>query len=118
MTEATKRATKKSGPAVAGLAASFKDAPRLSEPKQARARVEAWLRDIVRTAAGRALKSLLGSGKGKLADIVAAIAEASPYLWDLIRADPARFLKLVEADPEAHFAMVIARTSAAADAAN
>ena len=39
---------------------------------------------------------------------MAAIAEGSPYLWDLIRADPDRFLALLEADPEQHFAQVIA----------
>ena len=48
---------------------------------------------------------------------VAAIAEASPYLWDLIRADPDRFLALLEADPDAHFAALIADVARAGHAA-
>src|SRR6185295_5938111 len=44
----------------------------------------------------------------KLADLVAGIAEASPYLWDLIQAEPDRFLTLLEADPEAQFTALIA----------
>ena len=55
------------------------------------------LADIARTAAGKALKQLLAPSKqAKLGDLVAAIAEASPYLWDLIRLDPARFLGILE----------------------
>ena len=48
------------------------------------------------------------SRSAKLAGLVAAIAEASPYLWDLIRAEPDRFLGILEAEPEGHFAAVIA----------
>ena len=40
--------------------------------------------------------------------MIAAIAEASPYLWDLIRAEPDRFLALLESDPVAQFDALIA----------
>ena len=95
------------------LVAAIKAAPKLSAAKDARARVDEWLGEIARTAAGKALKPLLvgdaKSRRAKLAGVVAAIAEASPYLWDLIRADPDRFLRVLQADPEAHFAKVVVR---------
>src|SRR4051794_25712514 len=49
--------------------------------------------------------------------LIEGIAEGSPYLWDLIRADPARCLTLLTADPERHFPSLLARSFAAVDAA-
>ena len=70
--------------------------------KQARERLDAWLAEIARSkprpSPGRRVKP-----RGKLGELLAAIAEASPYLWDLIRADPDRFLALLEADPDSAF---------------
>src|SRR5919107_1335746 len=62
-------------------------------------------------ASGNTLKKLLTPAKSresKLADVVSAIVEASPYLWDLIRAEPDRFLNLLHADPDARFTALIA----------
>jgi glutamate-ammonia-ligase adenylyltransferase len=95
--------------AAAGLVAAIKSAPKLSAPELARRRVAEWLREVSGTKAGTLLKQQLAAAKpGKLADVVAAIAEASTYLWDLIRADPARFAELVQAEPEARFAVLVA----------
>ena len=58
-----------------GSRGGHQTAPRLSAPKEARARVDAWLGEIARTAAGKALKPLLAAPKAKLADLVASIAE-------------------------------------------
>ena len=106
-----KRSVRKADTA-AGLAALIKAAPKLSSPKDARGRVDEWLDEIARTAAGKALTPLLAaevkSRSAKLAAAVAAIAEASPFLWELIRAEPDRFLGILEAEPEGHFAAVIA----------
>jgi len=110
MAEPAKRAAKKVAP-VPSLAGKIKTAPKLSAPDDARARVGEWLGEIARGGAGKAIRQLLApakGGEGKLSDIVAAIAEASPYLWDLIRADPDRFLGLLESDPEAQFVALIA----------
>src|SRR5947208_12887344 len=103
MAERAKRAVKKKAPlTVTGFAGAIKSAPELSSPKVARARVEEWLAEIAHSMGGKAIKHLLTLAKpGKLGDIVAAIAEASPYLWELIRADPDRFLALLETDPDA-----------------
>ena len=38
------------------------------------------------------------------------IAEASPYLFDLMRADAARAIRLLECDPEPHLAQLIETT--------
>jgi glutamate-ammonia-ligase adenylyltransferase len=119
MVEPAKRAAKKIARPAAILAAAIQRTPKLSAPKAARARVAEWLGDIARTAAGRALKQLLAPSKqAKLGDLVAAIAEASPYLWDLIRLDPARFLGILDADPEARFAAVLAQACHAGEAAS
>src|SRR5829696_538760 len=48
--------------------------------------------------------------------LVEGIAEGSPYLWDLIRADPPRFIALLSADPEQHLAWILAQGFAAVDA--
>src|SRR5436305_11972661 len=106
-----KRAAKSTELPASSLAGAIKAAPKLSAPKEARARVEQWLDEIGRSATGRMLRPLLTVTKGraaKLADVIAAIAEASPYLWDLIRADPDRFGALLEGDPEVRFAAILA----------
>jgi glutamate-ammonia-ligase adenylyltransferase len=108
MAEPAKRAAKKVAPSLAG---KIRTAPKLSAPDDARARVTEWLGEIARQGAGKAIGQLLVPAAGsdnKLSDIVAAVAEASPYLWDLIRADPDRFLGLLESDPEVQFAALIA----------
>ena len=44
--------------------------------------------------------------------ILAGIAEFSPYLFDLVRADAARLIRLLACDPEAHLAALIEEASA------
>jgi glutamate-ammonia-ligase adenylyltransferase len=120
MAERAKRARKSEAPHVS-LAAAIKTAPKLTDAKAARTRVDEWLGEIARTVAGKTLKPLLAGAKSrsaKLAGVVAAIAEASPYLWDLIRAEPDRFLGILEAGPDAHFAALIADAGRAGSAAN
>ena len=118
MAERPKRVEKKVE-APSGLAARLTAAPRLPDPKAARARVDEWLAEIASTEARKAIKPLLGKARGgKLADMVGAIAEASPFLWDLIRADPDRFLALLDTDPDARFARLIADVQQAANAEN
>jgi glutamate-ammonia-ligase adenylyltransferase len=119
MVEPAKRAAKKIARPAATLAAVIRKAPKLSAPKAAHARVDEWLGDIARTASGKTLKQLLAPSKlGRLGEVVAAIAEASPYLWDLIRLDPPRFLDILDADPEARFAALVAQAPRAAEAAS
>ena len=83
----------------------------MTSPEAARALLE---RDL--GAAGKELEPLFASHPNVRA-LIQGIAEGSPYLWDLIRADPARLLRLLNADPERYFASVLAGSFAAVDAA-
>src|SRR5437763_1311595 len=114
MAELAKRAAKKGDPAPS-LAGRIKTAPKPSAPDEAHARVAEWLAEIARGGAGKAIRQLFVPAKGnsKLADMVAAIAQGSPYLWDLIRHDPDRFLAVLESEPEAQFAALIAEVERA-----
>src|SRR3954464_9287053 len=115
MAEPAKRAAKKVEP-VPSLAGRIKTAPKLSAPDDARARVDEWLGEIARGGAGQAIGRLLAPAKGrdsKLAGVLAAIAEGSPYLWDLVRHDPDRFLAVLESEPEVQFAALIAEVDRA-----
>jgi glutamate-ammonia-ligase adenylyltransferase len=115
--EPAKRAAKKTARPANGLAAAIKRAPQLSAPKEARARLDAWLGEIAGTTAGKMLKAHLAAPiPTKLGDLVAAIAEASPYLWDLIRADADRFAAILEAEPEERLASVLANAWSAGEA--
>ncbi len=91
-------------------------APRLFSPLEARVRVSDWLADIARTSAGKALKRLLAA-HATVNAVIEGLAEASPYLWDLASADPARLLAILEADPERHLKSVLAQTMQAIDGA-
>jgi glutamate-ammonia-ligase adenylyltransferase len=102
MAEPAKRA-RKAAPA-GGLAGAIKAAPKLTCAKDAHGRVDAWLAEIGRTSA-KTLKPLLATERAS--DLLAGIAEASPYLWDLVRADPERLVTLLATDPEARLAALI-----------
>jgi glutamate-ammonia-ligase adenylyltransferase len=97
------------------LAARFVEGPRLFAPDQARRRLDAWLSDLTPEQAnairGRAERYPHAGA------ILEGIAEASPYLFELIRADAARLIRLLECEPEIHLAELIKRTSRAVSAA-
>jgi glutamate-ammonia-ligase adenylyltransferase len=76
---------------------------------QSSERVADWLASVAKSAGGKALQLLIGEHP-PLARLFAGIAEAAPYLWDLVRADPARVLRLLDADPDEEIAALLART--------
>ncbi len=78
-----------------------------------RARVDDLLRAIAGSPAGTALSALLEVQPGAR-DLTAAIADGSPYLFDLIRAVPARWVALLEADPQARLDTLLVDIAAAA----
>src|SRR5262245_36137681 len=94
------------------LAARIVAAPVASAPREAGAKVVAWLGEIARTAAGKSLKDLLASAGGVRA-LIDGIADGSPYLWELASRDPARLLGLLQSDPDARLAALLAGASAA-----
>jgi glutamate-ammonia-ligase adenylyltransferase len=79
-------------------------------------RVSEWLASVKTSTAGKALTSLIAEHPA-LANLLASIAEAAPYLWDLIRADPARFLRLITCDPDSELAALLAKAQRSAAAA-
>ena len=104
---------RRSSPAGAAVREDF--APPLASAR-GRDRLAEWLTAIGRKgAAGEKLKSLLKDHPAA-DDLLGAVAEASPYLWDLVRADPRRTLRLLTANPDEAFAALLAeaRRSAAA----
>jgi [glutamine synthetase] adenylyltransferase / [glutamine synthetase]-adenylyl-L-tyrosine phosphorylase len=84
--------------------------------RQGRERVAAWLSRIARTAAGKAVGALVEQ-QPRLGRMLGGIADSSPYLWELVAADPERLLRLLGDDPDAALAALLAgRRSAAARA--
>ena len=90
------------------LAARFVDRPHVSAPDSAEQRLADWLSDLApgQAAAVNGLCTRFPLAK----TILQGIAEASPYLFDLIRADAARLVRLLECEPEPHLAALIERT--------
>jgi glutamate-ammonia-ligase adenylyltransferase len=92
------------------LLARLVSAPYLFEPEHANRRIEGWLGEIASDHALSIGELLAASPSAKT--IFASIAEASPYLFDLITADAARTLRLLECDPDKHIVTLIEGTLA------
>src|ERR1700733_6348093 len=90
------------------LAARFVEGPRLFAPEDARQRLAGWLGDLApeQAAAIRVSADRFPLGR----TILEGIAEASSYLFDLMRADAARLIRLLGCDPAPHLAQLIDRT--------
>ena len=80
---------------------------------QSSARVAAWLVSLKAKPAGKALAALI-SRHPPLTQILGGIAEAAPYLWELVQADPTRLARLLDADPDGALASLLAATRSAA----
>jgi glutamate-ammonia-ligase adenylyltransferase len=87
------------------LAARFVEGPHLSAPDEAGQRLAGWLTDLApeQTATIEGLIARFPRAR----TVLLGIAEASPYLFDLVRADAARTIRLLESEPEAHLARLI-----------
>ena len=99
-------AAARAGAGEASLARRIVAAPRLSSAEAAHARVEEWLAEIAGTAAGRALARLLADHP-TVKTLVAALADGSPYLFDLARDDGERLLAILASEPELRFRELI-----------
>src|SRR5579871_1214690 len=75
----------------APLADAFIEAPRLGAP------AEAWRRLASLTETAAELAPELGRGRTR--DVLLGLADHSPYLWALIRQDPARLARLLRTPP-------------------
>jgi [glutamine synthetase] adenylyltransferase / [glutamine synthetase]-adenylyl-L-tyrosine phosphorylase len=90
------------------LAARFVDGPHVSAPDQAEQRLADWLTGLAPEQAA-AIDDLVV--RFPLAGtILFGIAEASPYLFDSVRADAARLIRLLDCEPEPYLAQLIETT--------
>ena len=94
------------------LAIAVAEAPRLVDRKAAQGRLAGWLTDIGRSAAGKALKKLIGASP-KVEALLLGLADGSPYLWDLAAAEPERLLSLLNSNPDRHLAALLEKSAKA-----
>ena len=97
------------------LAALFADGPRVAASDKAERRLNDWLAAL-EPEQGAALDDLLDRRFAKA--ILLGIIEFSPYLFDLVRADAARLIRLLECDPQTHLAALLENTSCRVSAAS
>ncbi|MCP3467917.1 bifunctional [glutamine synthetase] adenylyltransferase/[glutamine synthetase]-adenylyl-L-tyrosine phosphorylase [Bradyrhizobium sp. CCGUVB23] len=86
------------------LAARFAEGPHVAASTTAEQRLRDWLAELEPQQAA-AIAALLDHPFVR--PILAGLAEFSPYLFDLIRSDPARLIRLLGCDPDAHLASLI-----------
>ena len=91
-----------------GLAARFVDGPHVSASSNAEQILSDWLAEL-EPAQSAALRAVLEQPFASR--ILLGIAEFSPYLFDLVRADAARLIRLLACDPEPHLASLIEKTT-------
>jgi [glutamine synthetase] adenylyltransferase / [glutamine synthetase]-adenylyl-L-tyrosine phosphorylase len=112
MKRAAKRTARPAGPPIATLASRVAAAPRLSDAKASRARLDGWLSEIARSADGKPLKRLVADN-ARVEALLAGIADGSPFLWDLIEGDPARLLRILESEPDLHLSTLLQKAARA-----
>ena len=97
------------------LAARFVDGPRVFAPFESDRRLANWLADLAPEQSS-AIEAIAGRYP-RARTILQGIVESSPYLFDLMRADAARLVRLLWCDPEFHLAILMRETTAAVAAA-
>ena len=80
------------------------EAPHVPAPDAAALRLREWLQAVDPRQAAAITGFLDDPLAGRL---LIGIAEFSPYLFDLVRAEPSRLIRLLSCDPDVHFASVI-----------
>jgi glutamate-ammonia-ligase adenylyltransferase len=83
------------------LAARFVEAPFVGASSNGEQRFIDWLAELG-PRQSEALDELIDHPFAR--SVLFGIAEFSPYLFDLMRADPARLIRLLSCEPEAHLA--------------
>jgi glutamate-ammonia-ligase adenylyltransferase len=90
------------------LAARFVTGPHVRAPEKAEHRLQDWLAEL-EPAQAAVIEGLLAQGTAR--GILLGTAEFSPYLFDLVRADPVRLIRLLRCEPQSHLAGLIETTS-------
>ncbi len=94
----------------ATLAALVVAGPVLSVPAEARQRLADWLAELPAPQAA-AIRAVLDRCP-KAGTVLEGIAEASPYLFDLMRLDAVRLERLLQCQPDTHMAKLLANAVA------
>jgi [glutamine synthetase] adenylyltransferase / [glutamine synthetase]-adenylyl-L-tyrosine phosphorylase len=81
------------------LARRIQTAPVPLSTQIARDAVSGWVESISKTRAGESI-ALLTEEFPSVGRLIEGLAGGSSYLWELVRADPARLVALLEADPD------------------
>src|SRR5712671_4625014 len=97
------------------LASRFVSGPHIAASSNAEQRLGNWLAELEPQQAAE-IGAWLDRPPARA--ILLGIAEFSPYLFDLIRADAARLIRLLACDPEQHLAQLIERTGRDVSAAS
>ncbi|HVG52745.1 MAG TPA: bifunctional [glutamine synthetase] adenylyltransferase/[glutamine synthetase]-adenylyl-L-tyrosine phosphorylase [Xanthobacteraceae bacterium] len=103
---------RRSSPTGKSLAQRISRSPRTKSAAAAGKRIKAELFAEVKGKSAEVLNDIYASHP-KARALTEGIAEGSPYLWELVKADPARWLALLQADPDTHLAEMIAAVSRA-----
>jgi len=90
------------------LAARFVSGPHVVASSTAEQRLKDWLAELEPQQSAD-IRAWLDRPAARA--ILLGIAEFSPYLFDLIRADAARLVRILACDPEAHLAALIENTA-------
>ena len=101
----TLRRTREADADSRSLAARFVSGPHLAVPEKAEQRLNDWLADLPSDQAAEFEDLLTRFPLGRR--IFASVAEASPYLFELVRTDAPRALRLLRCDPDQHLAQLI-----------
>jgi glutamate-ammonia-ligase adenylyltransferase len=91
------------------MVARFVAGPHVSAPERAEQILAGWLAEL-EPSHSSAIHELLGYPLAK--SILLGLADFSPYLFDLICADPVRLIRLLLCEPDQHLASLIATTTA------
>jgi glutamate-ammonia-ligase adenylyltransferase len=90
------------------LAVRFVSGPHLAMPEKAAQRLSDWLSDLASTQAAEFEDLFVRFPHTRR--IFAGIAEASPYLFDLVRSDAARALRILQGEPDGYLARLFEET--------
>ncbi|HVV40087.1 MAG TPA: bifunctional [glutamine synthetase] adenylyltransferase/[glutamine synthetase]-adenylyl-L-tyrosine phosphorylase [Nitrobacter sp.] len=96
----------------ASLAARLTDGPKVAASAEARKRLDDWLADV-EPEQSAAIRQLAGASP-RAETILLGIVEASPYLFDLMRSDAGRVVRLFSCDPDRYLPELIARAAGVA----
>ena len=91
-----------------GLAARFVEGPYIAAPEMAEQRLADWLAEL-EPEQSAVLDALLDAPFAKR--VLLGLAAFSPYLFDLVRSDAARLIRLLRCDPDRHLATLIGTVS-------